>query len=176
MAYDCDVEIEDPFCDECGEETEAGRVRSVAFLNETAYTAVKADPIDETIWEAQVTAGNIKVIPNVRGSFDGGTPVKVDGYGDQKEKVIGYDCVLNFSDPVYGSNYPFYNSLAGRSSQYMAYRTESKTHLSEAKVTAAPKNPVEEDINSNVVWSVEVTWRQKNLVKPFDTPVGIFTC
>jgi len=174
MAYDCDVDIEDPVRDDCGDETEAGRVRSVAFLTDTAYAAVKVDPSDDTVWEAQVTAGEIKVVPAVRGSFDGGTPVKVEGYGDQTEKVIGYDCVLNFSDPVYASNYPFYNSLAGRATQYVAFRSESQTHISDKKVSIAPKNPIEEDINSNVVWQVEVTWRQKDLVKPFDTPEGIF--
>lgn len=176
MAYECEEEIIDPSCDECGEETEAGRVRSVAFLNATAYAAVKADPSSNTVWDAQVTAGNIKIVPNVRGSFDGGAPVEVDGYGDTPSVVIGYDCAVTFSDPAYASNYPFYDSISGRKSQYFAFRSESQTHLTDAKVSIAAKNPIEEDINSNVVWSVDVKWRQKKIVKPFDTPADVFVC
>lgn len=175
MAYECEEEILDPIDDDCGDETEGGRVRSTGFLNKAAYAAIKADPSDEAIWLAQIAAGNVKIIKRVRGNFDGGTPVKVDGYGDQKEKIIGYDCVLNFSDPVYKSNYPFYNSIAKSKSQYLAFRSESQCHITDAVVSLAPKNPIEEDINSNVNWQVEVTWRQKDLVKPFDSPEGIFS-
>ena len=72
-------------CDPCTE-GEKGRVRSVMFINKSllvtlAVIGLGAKKNIETLsWiETQIEAGLIIIIPNVRGTYDGGAPSKVTG-------------------------------------------------------------------------------------------------
>jgi hypothetical protein len=178
MAYDvyypagCDVAVPDHYCNPC-DVIEHGRVRSVAFI---AKDFVFTDPTDPTEWEAGIADKKIIVIPDVNGSFDGGAPVENAGYGDQQTKLVGYNFSLTFRDPNYKNNADFYNALKLSRNYRFGYRTETQVHLTENTVTVVPKNPVGEDLTSEVVWDVEVKWSEGDLPTPNDTPPGIFTC
>jgi hypothetical protein len=94
---DCEVEIPDHICDPC-ETREKGRIGSTAFIK-TSFEFT--DPSDPTEWQTGINAGDIIIIPEVLGSFDGGTEVEGAGYGRQSTSLLGYNFTANFKDPNY---------------------------------------------------------------------------
>jgi hypothetical protein len=178
MAYEiytpsgCDAEIGDHYCNTC-EEPEHGRVRSVAYIKKGFEFN---DPSDPTEWEAGIASKDIIIIPEVNGTFDGGAEVEVPGYGDQATKLVGYNFGLQYNDPNYKNNAAFYNAIKRSRNYRLAFRTETQIHLTENSVSVVPKNPVTDDVTSEVVWAVGVKWAEGDLPQPFDVPVGIFSC
>lgn len=166
----CDDLVPDHICDPC-EEIEQGRIRSVAFYKSTvAFT----DPSNPTEWEAAFAAGNVFLIPQTKGTFDGGAEVESPGYGDQQTRLTGYNFQLQYQDPNYRQNYAFYNALKNSRQYKVAYRTATQIHVVDATVQVIPKNPVQEDPTTEVVWDVLVKWSGSSLPQPFDAPPGIF--
>jgi hypothetical protein len=166
----CEASVPDHICDPCAV-PEHGRVRSVAFIKSSfSFT----DPTDPNEWITGIDNRDIIVIPEVLGSFDGGAPVESPGYGDQSTKITGYNFSLLFKDPNYRENAAFFNGIKNARNYKVAWRTETQTHISDNTVSVVPKQPVTEDLASEVVWDVEVKFAQADLAEPFDTPVGIF--
>jgi hypothetical protein len=166
----CDVAVPDHECDPC-EVIEHARVRSVAFVKKDF---VFIDPTSPTEWRAGILAKDIIIIPEVLGSYNGGDPQEGTGYGDQASRFTGYQNELNFKDPNYGNNAPFYNALKYSREYKLAWRTETKTHISDNPVSILPKNPVTETLTDEVVYDVTARWNSSDMSEPFDTPVGIF--
>lgn len=166
----CDSLIPDYVCDPC-EIVELGRIRSVAYIKKTfAFT----DPTSPAEWQNGFASGDIILIPFVRGTFDGGAEVESTGYGDQATRLTGYNFQAQYQDPNYRSNCAFYNALKNAKDYKFAYRTETQIHITDVPVQVIPKNPVQDDINSEVVWDVIVKWSSKDLPCPVDVPEGIF--
>lgn len=166
----CEAEVPDHICDPCPS-PEHGRVRSIAFIKSSFSFTDQSDP---TEWVTGINNRDIIVIPEVLGSFDGGAAVEGPGYGDQSTKVTGYNFSLLFKDPNYRENCAFYNGIKNARNYKIAWRTETQTHISDNTVSVIPKQPVTEDLASEVVWDVEVKFAQADLACPFDTPPGIF--
>lgn len=166
--------ITKPVCEPCSTR-EHGRVRSIALIKKG--TAL-ADPTKTAEWIAGIEAGTIFIIPETTGTFDGGAPKEGKGYGNRKSTILGYDYVLNASDPNYKGNSPFWDTIKEQGDYLIAFRTETQVHISEEVVTITPKNSVEEDIESEVVWNVEIKWFQKKLMKPIDASLlgDVFRC
>lgn len=159
-------EAPDHICDPCNP-SEGGRVRSL-FLIKTSYTLTV--PLVEATFTAAIEAGNIIVIPETSGTFDGGTPKTVPGYGDEKENKIGDDYVLNAKDPAYASNSLFWQNVE-KEKWHLGWRTQTQVHLvQDSAVKITTKAPVEEDIDSSVVWNIEGKWFSAN--KPVITPAA----
>jgi len=159
-------------CNECTT-PEHGRVRSVAFIKKTfAFT----DPSNPQEWRNGIINRDIIIIPEVLGSCNGGEPVEGTGYGDQQSKITGYNFEVAFKDPSYNDNAGFYNSLKRNRNLLIAYRTETKTHMSTNTVSIVPKSPISENLTDEVVWDVVVKFSQADLPEPFPTPEGIFEC
>lgn len=168
----CEVDIGDHYCNPC-DTAEHGRVRSVAFISQD-FTFT--DPSDPTEWQTGIAAKQIIVIPEVNGTFDGGAEVEGPGYGDQATKLTGYNFQSVFNDPNYKLNADFYNAIKRSRNYRYAYRTENLIHITENAVSVIPKNPVTDDLTSEVVWNVTVKWSEGDLPVPYDMPGGIFTC
>lgn len=166
----CDDLIPAHICDPC-EAIEQGRIRSVAFIKSTVSFT---DPSDPAEWEAAFAAGDIILIPNTKGTFDGGAEVEAPGYGDQATRLTGYNFQAQYQDPNYRQNCAFYNALKTSRQYKFAYRTETQIHITDTVVQVIPKNPVQEDPNSEVVWDVLVKWSGKDVPCPYDVPDGIF--
>lgn len=168
----CASEIPDHYCNPC-ETPEHGRVRSAAFIaNDFEFT----DPSDPTEWQNGILNKKIIIIPETNGSFDGGSEVESPGYGDQQTKLNGYNFVLTYNDPNYKLNADFYNAIKNTRNYRFAYRTEKLIHLTQNSVQVVPKNPVAEDLTSEVVWNVLVKWSEGDLPVPYDVPASIFDC
>lgn len=166
----CDNVIPDHICDSC-EAPELGRVSSVAFIKNT-FAFV--DPSDPTEWQAGFAADDIILIPFTKGTFDGGSEVETAGYGRQVTRLTGYNFQLQYQDPNYRLNCNFYNAIKNSRAYRVAYATETQIHIVDTTVQVIPKNPVQDDPNSEVVWDVLVKWGGKDLPCPFDLPAGIF--
>ena len=168
----CATAIPNHYCNPC-ETPEHGRVRSVAYIaSDFEFT----DPSDPSEWQAGILAKKIILIPEVNGSFDGGSEVETPGYGDQQTKLVGYNFQLTYNDPNYKLNADFYNALKLSRNYRLVYRTETQVHLTQNTVQAIPKNPVAEDLTSEVGWNVLVKWSEGVLPIPYDMPAGIFNC
>lgn len=168
----CDAVVGDHYCNPC-DAIEHGRIRSVAYIK-TDFEF--SDPTDPNEWIAGIQAKDIIIIPEVNGSFDGGSEVEGPGYGDQQTKLVGYNFQLTFNDPNYKNNADFYNAIKRSRNYRLAFRTETQTHITTNAVSIVPKNPVTEDLTSEVVWNVLNKWSEGDLPVPYDTPEGIFTC
>ena len=136
---DCEELIPDHICDPC-EGVEGGGIRSMALIKKTYAIP---DPTDPTAWEAGVASGDIILIPLTRGSYDGGQETEGPGYGDSATRVTGMQHQLEFRDPNYANNAPFYNAVKTSKLWKAAYRTATKIHMIESTVSIISKNPVE---------------------------------
>lgn len=166
----CDALIPEHICDPC-EEIELGRIRSVAFIKNTFEFT---DPSDPTEWQAGFASGDIILIPQTKGNFDGGAEVEAPGYGDQATRLTGYNFQAQYQDPNYRLNCNFYNAIKNSRQYRFAYRTQTQVHITDTTVQVIPKNPVQDDTTTEVVWDVLVKWSGSNLPCPYDVPAGIF--
>ena len=168
---DCDDLPGTHYCDEC-DDPELGRIRGIALIDKDfAFT----DPTSYTQWFNGIAAGSIIIIPFTRGSF-AGTPKEGTGYGDQATKYMGTDYELTFYDPNYATNRDFYNALKRYQKYKVAYKTETKVHITDKVCQVLPLAPVADDITSEVVWEVKCKWSSQNEPTPYTAPDGIFVC
>ena len=165
--------IPDYICNECGE-AEGGRVRGAAYIHKSLKGEITKSNVElSTWWETQIEAGLIKVIPSTRGTFDGGTKKTVTGFGDEAEKIIGKTFVAVINDSNHSGNVPFYEALENNYKDYVfAFRTEKELRIAtDVLIGLDVKDPIEEDVNSAVLWQATATWdqsRPKMLVPVYD--------
>lgn len=168
----CDTIIPGHSCDPCSTR-EYGRIRSAAFIkHDFEFT----DPEDAAEWIAGINSGDIIILPDTHGDLADPAPVVGPGYGDTVETLVGYDFAANVFDPDYNENCDFWDAIKNVRNYKFAYRTSSKTHISDVGVTIIPGAPVADDLNAEVVWKVQVKWRSQSLPCPFATPEGVFVC
>lgn len=147
-------------CDPCNE-TEGGGIRSLCLLKKGA---VIPNPYVKADIEALVLANQLWVMAETRGTFDGGVPKMVTGYGDKKERQIGADYTLQVKDPIYADNYEFWQGVENVEDWNVAFRTETQLAVIYSDCTITTKAPAEEGLDSEVVWNIEVKWSAK--IKP----------
>lgn len=173
---DCDQNVVDPECSLCVDNPELAGIGQAALVHKSYYPTIAANPTSGAVWLTGIQQGKVKVIPGIRGDFDGGSPVYGPGYGRRKQTLMGNDYKGNLYDPNYIDNAPFYNSILKTANWHVAVSTETQTHLSDNPVTFAPKNPMADDITKNMEWATEFSFFQNDLFMPFNTPDGIFDC
>ena len=150
---------------------EYGRIRSIALIKNT-FTFI--DPTKTSEWTAGIAADNIRVIWETQGQYDGGSTSELAGFGDRETTNGGTKHTLTFKDPNYTENWDCYDGLRESSEWTLAYRTSNSIHLVGEPVTFTPKNPVQDDTKSNVVWEVQAVWSSPSSPRPYTTPTGIF--
>jgi len=164
--------ITPPQCEECPTK-ERGRVRGIAFVKDD-YSF--ADITDDAEWNTAILAGNIFLIPETRGAVTV-SQVETEGFGDTKNSVDGYDYELNGVDPVYtAAQCAFWNSIKKANNFKIIYKTETFIHFSDTTVSTASLNPVEDDMNTNVMFNFVIKWSQEDAVCPQAGPTSIFEC
>lgn len=150
---------------------EKGRVSAVAIIkNSFAFV----NPSSAAEWTAGIANGNIVVIWQTQGSYDGGSTTEQPGFGRSATSNGGTDHTLIFKDPNYLENPDFYNDLRNISDRTIAFCTETAVHIVNAPVTFTPKNPVQDDVNSIVTWEVQAKWSADDSPVPYTQPNGIF--
>ncbi len=149
-------------CSAC-QEVEMGRIRTLMLIEPGTKITI---PLELESFTKLVEAGNIIVIPNVRGSSDGGSAITSDGYGDKSERLLGYDYTLTVNDAAYAANSEFYEA-AEKKTWNLGYCTDTLFHYTDQEVSLKATEPVEEGTDSEVTWNVELKFRTKN--KPTKT-------
>lgn len=157
-------------CDDCGN-IELGRIRG-AFYQKKGY--VFDDITDPAEWKTAIMNGDVIIIPATHGTADGGTPNYGPGYGSKINTYTNTVYKSTYFDPDYKTNRDFYNTLKKSSNYFYGYVTSSLVHSTDATCVVAPKNPVADDINSQVTWQIEVQWQTRNETTITDMPEGIF--
>lgn len=168
----CASSVPDHQCSDCVV-PEFGRVRSIAFIDRSF---IFSDPTNPAQWASGIALKKIIIIPATRGTYDGGSEILAQGYGDQVQKLTGYNHKLNYIDPSYIQNADFYNAIRTSQNYYMAYRTSSQIHIVNPTVQVVPKNPVTDSLTDEVTWAVDVLWADINSPVPYNAPAGTFTC
>ena len=166
----CDTEVPDHICDPCADLVE-GRVDGAAFL---APGFEFTNPSSHAEWAAGIANKQIRIIPEVTGSFDGGTPQTGPGFGRQATRTLGYDMSSNFRDPNYINNADFWDGMRAARGWKYVWKVDTQIHISDNAVSVTPKNPVTEDLTNPLVWDVDVTWQQKGVARPYDAPPNVF--
>ncbi len=163
-------------CDPCSREL--GRIRGVALvdgsldltdlidkLKSATETSVKEA---QELFESYITAGQVHLISETTGTFDGGSAQTGDGYGDEETRLLGYLYTLTFKDPSYSGNKDFYERVENEHWK-MIWRTETLLHFSDKPATLQAIAAVEQDLTSAVAWEVTATWKSKK--KPEIAPL-----
>lgn len=174
-ADNCANQIPEHFCDPCTPK-ELGGVRTAGFIKSNF---VFTDPSSASEWNNGFvsTPRNIILIPEVYGTFDGGTPLESQGFGDNPTSLDGYDFTVQFFDPNFIGNCDFYDTLKNDRNGYkFFFRTGSQVWLSDKTVTVIPKSPVAQDIKSKVLWDVTVKWTSANLPCSYPSPAVDWRC
>lgn len=182
MAYsdlygNCSDVVLDPHVDpNCGTlyNGELARIRKGAMIHKDYYATLIADPTDATVWSAGITSGKIILMKELNGTYDGGSPKSVAGYGDVKDYTSGYDCTATVKDRVYKENYSFYQTLSQSANYHFAFKTETQIHISEVPVSASVKNAISENVDDYIVWEATMKWFQQFTPAPHTMPDGIF--
>ncbi len=171
---DCNDNLSPHYSRTCDEETERGRIRKGAFIHKSVIATIMEDPTDNAVWTTAIGDGKILILPELSGTFDGGTPKMGPGYADQKETYLGADFKATIKDPLYKANFQFYKSLVGKTSWHFAYCTETQVHITGKPVTVSSKNPITENIDDSVIWESDLSWFEKFTPAPHDQP-EVFT-
>lgn len=151
-------------CDPCSD-GEKGRVSGVVLFDKSIKDDLtQANLILMSWWEAQLAASTVRIIPSVRGTYDGGTNKTVTGFGRLAEKITGKEHVLVWNDKNHTTNHAFYSYLEENLKNFiLGWVTENELRIANAPLTKFEvKDPVEEDVDSIVVWQSTATWTQKN--------------
>lgn len=161
-------------CDPC--ERELGRIRGVCLVNgsfdfTTLIAALKGAQASaaQEIFEQAIASGDILLISETTGTYDGGSPQTGDGYGDEETRLLGYLHTLNFKDPSYAGNQEFYERV-DKEHWKLIWRTETLLHFVDSPAAIQAIAPVEQDLTSAVVWDVTATWKTKQ--KPSIAPLA----
>lgn len=168
----CSDDLGQHICSPCPD-TEQGRIRHVAFIKDSF---VFVNPEDSTEWDTGIASGDIKIVPNVNGTFDGGTTTFGRGYGAVPKKKTGKVFKAPYFDPNLVGNDTFYNALSNSLNWRIALVGATIMRISDNAVTIDAKDVVEEPIDSEVVWNVEVEFSQKDNPVHYSIPTGIFEC
>lgn len=164
-------------CETCGNVVEEhANISDAAWVNKNSYAAIAADPTNATVWQTAIDAGDVIVIPDTRGTFDGGTPKIGNGWGRSKGTYQGSDFKATINDRIYQDNWAHYRSLVGKTNWHLLYVTETQGHLTSVPVTVAPKNPISDQVDDVISWQSDVTWFEFFTPAPFAMPMSIFTC
>ncbi len=153
---------------------EYGRIRSLAFIKTSYVATVLVDPSNSSVWSTGVNSGDIVVVYECSGSYDGGTTTELTGFGDSATFNGNTTHIATVNDPNYLENCDFYNAIRNSKEYTIAYRTSSAIHIAESPVTISPKNPVADDINSVVIWNLSLKWTNPDSPCPYTTPTGVF--
>lgn len=150
---------------------ELGRVRSVFLVRSTVNFINPSSPAE---WNGYILAGDVHIIKDTQGNYDGGVITELVGFGDQEIINGGILHTLLWRDPAIKENCDFYNALLSQTEWKLGWRTENYIWFSDTVATYSPKVPVPDDIKGYVTYETTAKWTNNAIPCPFDTPVGIF--
>lgn len=178
--YGCGAEEAVHVCHDCpdGREREYGRVRAGGFIRKSSLADLLANPISKIAWDLLKSEGKVIILPETAGSFDPGEPKELKGYGDRKSSYGPRTMKLTIIDPDYVDNYAFYNGISNRTDLVPFYLTSSLIHIFDKPASIKAKDPVEDDLESEITWQVECEIVSNNLPSKhlYENIKEVFAC
>lgn len=166
MAIYCSTPLEDPLNDLCA--NEPGRIIAIAAVRTDA--TVKTSQTSLSAWNADIAAGRVKIIKNVRGSKDKSAPVTVDGFGRSQTRTVSRDFTLNYFHPDVIGNEDFYNGINYNEDHHVWFYTQGEKIWDPGDPTGDWDGDftIEAGLNSSIMWDVTVTWSGKYVPVAYD--------
>lgn len=160
-------------CNPCND-TEGGRVRGMLYIRPSynlapLIAALKAGTGAATIFEAALSAGNIYIVPETTGTYNGGEPEYGAGYGDESQRLIGRNHELSVTDPSYEGNDEFYTELE-KEHWIPGWRGDKLLHIGTKPASVVATDPIEEGLETDVTWKATINWKAKDRAKIY--PLG----
>lgn len=169
----CDEELGQHVITPCLTDRELGRVRTGGFIRKSYLSTLLTGADNPQVWQDGIDSGDIIVVPDTAGTFDPGEPAELRGYGDRATTNGPRTMTLTFFDPDYKQNYAFYNGISKQTNLVPFYRTSSLVHIFDTVASIDARDPVEDDVESEVVWEVVCTVVSENLPSKHDlTPIA----
>lgn len=151
-------------CNPCNDK-EGGRVRGMCYVN-TGFdlaplkAALKAGTGAKTIFAAAIESGDIHIIPETTGTYNGGEPTYGAGYGDESQRLTSRNHQLEISDPSYAENEEFYTELE-KDQWIPMWRGDKLLHIGSKPASVVATDPIEEGLDTDVVWKASINWTDK---------------
>lgn len=172
---DCDEDVLYD-CQNCDNLVEHARVRHAGTVKKSYIATLLAALTDPTVWGNGIRDGNIKLIPDVLGSWNGGVPKEGTGYGDQTTTISSFEHEVAFKDQRFKNNSAFYNAEAKAKDRIFFFVTETQIFFSKKVVTVLPKSPATENLDDKINWDVTVKWLENEILIPHDRLDEILSC
>jgi len=150
---------------------ELGRIRSVFLYRSTVSFVNPSSPAE---WGVYINNGDVHIIKDTQGNYDGGTTTELVGFGDLETVNAGILHTLLWRDPNLDQNCDFYNALLTQTEWQIGWRTETYVWFSDTVATFTPKVPVPDDIKGYVTYETTAKWSSNSIPCPYETPAGIF--
>lgn len=152
---------------------ENGRVRNLAFVHDSVTFTDVTNPAE---WKTAMLINKILIITPVNGTYDGGNPTIGNGYGSVPKRKTGNVFKISVKSPHFRSNCSLYNTLMSSLNWRVAWTSESLLQISDSAAFIIAKDPIEEAVESERVWNLEIEFSQKNISCHYAIPGGIFLC
>lgn len=160
---------------ECSDER--GRIVGLAFIHENIHSAIYADPSNASLWVDGSYAADLTVFQEVRGTYDGGSPTTLPGFGNQDTKTSNADRTITVQVQGVKGNEGFWDDMRRSNNFYVAVVVGGDYDLlminnKTVDIFASP--PVEEGLETEVTWNVIIKWKDANNMKTSSVPAGVF--
>jgi len=160
----------DYVCPVCAQ-GEAGRVRAVAFVRQDLQFVDPTNPLE---WLYYLTRKWAFVIPEVRGSYDGGKETTAEGFGAQQSRVVSMVHTIEYFERMQAENIPFYNAARRRSNWRVYYVSERYLWQADGTAKISAAKPIEAGLDTENVFKVSLQWTHIDFAEPHEIPPGIF--
>lgn len=166
------INLQSYFCNPCGDK-EKGGIWGVVFTN---IDAPMLDPSNNQYWVDLIEAGYAIVIPNVKGTYDGGAVTEAGGFGGQVSMLDQRNHTLNYMHLFSCENLDFYNILSKQNNLEAWFMTGTRIFKSGAPVMVYATMPIEESFSSTMLFNVTVKWSNEDMPQCFDRPGALANC
>lgn len=106
------------------------------------------------------SGGDSVSFENIRGSKSCDA-VTGEGYGGNYDRLLYYNHTIELDDPDYLGNQSAWAGLNGKLCE-VTYYTEKLAHSTNALARVLVMNKIEDGLDSDAVWHVQIKWRSKD--------------
>lgn len=149
-------------CNPCNDK-EGGRVRGIMYIRSgfdltPLKAALKAGTGAAAIFEAAVIAGNIHVVPETTGTYNGGEPEYGAGYGEESQRLTNRNHEISVKDPSYDGNSDFYTRIE-KEHWIVGWKGDKLLHFGTKPASVVATDPTEEGLETDVTWNATINWK-----------------
>lgn len=164
------IDSADYVCAVCGE-GESGRIRAVAYVRQDVRFVDITNPLE---WLYYISLKQAYILPEVRGSYDGGKESTSEGFGAQQNRVTGMLHTVEYAERMRVENLGFYNVARRRSDLRLVYVTERYLWWAPSLAKIAASKPIEAGLDTENIFKVSVQWASMDFAAAHEIPAGVF--